>query len=99
MLFFFLIELNNIIEEIAQCFSLQRFQVETSCTALHCKQPVFFTGNKMDRYMPEINIVLEQIQNSPSTSIRKFYIKCYSNWVVFINQVKYITEMSGHYYF
>ena len=49
--------------------------------------------------MPEINIILEKIQYSPSAGIREFDIKCYGNRIVFINQVEYIAKMSGHYHF
>src|SRR4029079_15149330 len=73
--------------------------METSCTPLHCQQTIFFTRDKVNRYMPEVDIIFKQIKYSPSAGIWKFYVECNSNRIVFIYHIKYISKTTRYHYF
>src|SRR6476620_4002364 len=47
----------------------------------------------MHRDMSEINIILKEIKNSPSAGIREFHVKRDSNRIIFISEIKYLTEI------
>src|SRR5215207_3475228 len=66
--------------------------MEAPGSPLHSQQSVFFTRDQVYRNVPEVDIIFKEIKYSPTTGVREFYIKCNSNWIVFIGQLKHFTK-------
>ena len=50
----------------------------------------------MNRNVPEVNVVFEQVKYPPTTRIRQFNIQGDRNRIVFVCEIKHFTEIRCH---
>src|SRR5690606_29933422 len=77
----------------------ERLQHKATGTAFHREGTVLFAGNHIDRNMPVIKVVSQQVNYLPTTCVRKLYIERNRNRGETVDEIEYLQVIDGNHRF
>src|SRR6185312_12177603 len=72
---FLFMERENVVEKLVERLIFQRFQQEAAGAPFQRERTVLFAGDQMDRNMPVVQIVTQQVQHLPAARIGKLDVQ------------------------